>query len=109
LRRILFVCARNRLRSPTAEAIFASVEGIEAISAGTASDAECQVSRDLIEWADEIYVMEPRQKKLLLKRFGGAVQGKSLVSLGIPDRYTYMQPELVALLKVKLAHVLDRV
>jgi predicted protein tyrosine phosphatase len=109
LRRILFVCARNRLRSPTAEAIFASVDGIEVSSAGTAPDAECPISADLIEWADEIYVMESRQKKLLQSRFGKAIQGKSLVSLGIPDRYTYMQPELVALLKAKLAPVLDRI
>jgi len=39
-RRLLFVCSRNRLRSPTAEAICLGLDGIEAISAGTNNDAE---------------------------------------------------------------------
>ena len=33
--RILFVCSENRLRSPTAAAVFSDYDGIEAISAGT--------------------------------------------------------------------------
>jgi predicted protein tyrosine phosphatase len=49
------VCARNRLRSLTAEAIFTGVsksrgvEGLEVSSAGTAFDA------DLLEGADAIF------------------------------------------------------
>jgi predicted protein tyrosine phosphatase len=108
LRRLLFVCARNRLRSPTAEALFASLEGIEVGSAGTAPDAECPISLDMIEWADMIFVMESRQRKVLQSRFGKALQGKHIVCLGIPDRYTYMQPELVALLRAKLAPFLGQ-
>ena len=33
--RLLFVCSRNRLRSPTAAAVFSSYPGLEAMSAGT--------------------------------------------------------------------------
>lgn len=62
----------------------------------------------MIEWADAIFVMESHQKKILQQRFGKALQSKSVVSLGIPDRYSYMQPELVALLKAKLAPFLSR-
>ncbi len=50
--RILFVCSENRLRSPTAEAVFSKYEGVEAIGAGTNADAETPVTGDLIEWAD---------------------------------------------------------
>jgi len=107
LRRLLFVCARNRLRSPTAEAIFASVEGIEVSSAGTAPDAECPVSADLIEWADEIYVMERRQSKLLQQRFAEALAGRRIVCLDVGDRYTYMQPELIDLLRSRMAEYLQ--
>jgi predicted protein tyrosine phosphatase len=32
--KLLFICSKNRLRSPTAEAIFTSYEGLEADSAG---------------------------------------------------------------------------
>lgn len=99
----MFVCARNRLRSPTAEAIFASVDGIEVSSAGTAPDADCPISADLIDWADELFVMEARQRKLLLERFGAALADKRVVCLGVPDRYEYMQPELIEVLQEKMA------
>jgi len=105
----LFVCARNRLRSTTAEAIFASVDGIAVSSAGTAADAECLISADLVDWADELYVMEARQRKLLLQRFGRALADKKIVCLGVLDRYEYMQPELIEILKMKMAPYLPPV
>lgn len=99
----MFVCARNRLRSPTAEAIFASVDGVEVSSAGTAPDADCPISADLIDWANELFVMESRQRKILLQRFGTALADENTVCLGVPDRYEYMQPELIELLRAKMA------
>jgi UDP-N-acetylmuramyl pentapeptide synthase len=38
-RHILFVCSRNRLRSPTAEQVFADWPGVETASAGLSPDA----------------------------------------------------------------------
>jgi predicted protein tyrosine phosphatase len=100
--RLLFVCSRNRLRSPTAEAVFGGYEGIEALSAGTAPDAETPVSAELIEWADVVFAMEGVHRKRLNGKFGALLQGKRVVVLGIRDEYAYMQPELVALLKSKV-------
>src|SRR5580692_11504336 len=48
--KFLFVCSANRLRSPTAEAAFSNIQGVQALSAGTNPDAETPVSADLIEW-----------------------------------------------------------
>jgi len=101
MRRVLFICGKNRRRSPTAEAIFSGVSGFEVSSAGTASDAECRVSTDLIEWADEIVAMESRYARQLRKQFVAALHNKRLVILDIPDKYTYMQPELIAELQAK--------
>jgi predicted protein tyrosine phosphatase len=42
--RILFICARNRLRSPTAEHVFATYPNVETDSAGVNHDAEVPVS-----------------------------------------------------------------
>ena len=86
LRNLLFVCARNRLRSPTAEAIFAAVAGVQIASAGTAPDAECLVSSDLVEWAHEIFVMEQRQRKALENRFAASLRKKRVVCQNVPDR-----------------------
>jgi len=108
MKRLLFVCAKNRLRSPTAEAVFSGFDGIETSSAGTAPDAECVIDLGMVEWADAIFVMEARHKKFLQTRFADGLKGKSVICLGVPDRYTYMQPELVDLLRQKMAAYLSQ-
>ena len=77
------------------------MSGHEISSAGTAPDAECVLSGDLVEWADMLLVMERKQRTALLSRFGRQAAAKRIVVLGIPDCYGYMQPELVELLKRK--------
>lgn len=99
---VLFVCSRNRLRSPTAEAVFSEVEGIEVASAGTSSDAEEVVGSDQLQWADLIVVMESRHKRALTRDHGRWLKGKRVVVLNIPDRYDYMDPELIALLQERV-------
>jgi predicted protein tyrosine phosphatase len=93
--KILFVCGKNRRRSPTAEELFAGMDGIEVSSAGTSSESECPVSWDLLEWADLVFVMERSQKRHLNARFVHILKDKRVVCLNIPDDYEYMQPELI--------------
>jgi len=106
MQRVLFICSRNRLRSPTAAEVFASPD-IETDSAGLAPDAECVLSAEQVEWADLIFVMERQHKVKLKQRFAAAVQGKRIVCLDIPDRYHFMQPELIALLRQKIGRNLS--
>ncbi len=101
--KLLFVCSRNRLRSPTAEAVFSVYEGVAALSAGTNPDAENPVSADLIEWADLVFAMESVHRRRLQKQFGPLLRAKRIVVLGIPDNYKYMQPELVRILEKAIA------
>lgn len=96
---ILFVCTENRLRSATAEAVFCDRVGIDAIGAGTNADAPTPVSGDLIEWADVVLVMETTHREKIARKYQRLLKGKKLAVLNIPDRYTYMQPELVELLE----------
>lgn len=100
--KILFVCSENRLRSPTAEAIFSQYEGVDAISAGTNPHATTPVSAELIEWADVILVMEDVHKIALRRRFATELDGKKVGVLGLADIYDYMEPVLVQLLKEKV-------
>jgi predicted protein tyrosine phosphatase len=102
MRRLLFVCSRNRLRSPTAEQVFANWPGVETDSAGLASDAETILSADQIEWADVIFVMEKAHRAKLTRQFKAHVNGKKVVCLDIPDDYEFMQPELIRLLETKV-------
>ncbi|WP_429283283.1 low molecular weight protein tyrosine phosphatase family protein [Paraburkholderia sp. GAS41] len=106
MNRALFVCSRNRLRSPTAEAVFAAWPGVETDSAGLAPDAETVLSAEQIEWAQVIFVMERAHKTKLSKGFSSQIRGKKIVCLDIPDRYEFMQPELVTVLKKKVERFL---
>ena len=100
--KVLFICSRNRLRSPTGEAVFNEVEGVEARSAGTARDAEHQITLDDIRWADLILAMEDKHANRIRADFRQSVAHKTIHVLAIPDDYKYMQDELVALLRSKV-------
>jgi predicted protein tyrosine phosphatase len=102
MQRLLFVCSQNRLRSPTAEAIFNNIPDVEAASAGLNHDAVTPLSGDLIEWADIIFVMEKAHRNKLQKRFREVLRGKRVVTLGVPDIYEFMEPSLVELLRSAL-------
>ena len=99
--RLLFVCSQNKLRSPTAEAVFSEYPGVEADSAGLNHDAEVPLSDEQLEWADVVIVMEKTHRGRLNRRFSHALKGKRVVVLGITDDYAYMDPGLVELLKVR--------
>ena len=100
---ILFVCSENRLRSPTGEQVFSAYEGINAIGAGTNSDAETTLSGDLIEWADIIFVMEQSHRNKVSKKFRDLLKNKKLICLDIPDHYDRMDPVLIRLLENRVS------
>lgn len=100
---ILFLCSQNRLRSPTAEQIFADYAGINVYSAGLDHTAINPLSADLLEWADIIFVMEPSHRKKLQKKFKPWLKDQSIISLGIPDDYEFMDPTLIDILKTKVS------
>jgi len=99
---VLFVCSRNRLRSPTAELVFSDPPDIETASAGTSPDAETVVSADLVEWADIIFAMETVHKRKLNEKFSSLLKRRRLVVLGIPDNYEYMDEGLITVLRQKV-------
>ena len=98
--RILFVCTGNVDRSKTAEEMFKNIEDVKAKSAGTSITATTPLSKELIDWADRIFVMEDEHKKAVLKLSPEA--GDKVECLDIPDRYCHGQPELKRLLMEKL-------
>ena len=104
--RALFLCSRNRLRSPTAEAVFAAWPGVETDSAGRAPDADRRGAAEQLDWADVVFVMERAHQARLAAQFGAHLRHKKIVCLDIPDRYAYMQPELVTLLERKAGPLL---
>jgi predicted protein tyrosine phosphatase len=109
MKKLLFLCSQNRLRSPTAEAVFSEYEGLEVESAGLDRYAELPVSTEMIEWADIIFVMEKSHRNKLSKNFQSFLKGKKVICLDIPDDFEYMEPVLINLLKKKVLPLLGTI
>lgn len=101
MKNVLFVCSQNKLRSPTAEQVFAARRDIEVDSAGTNHDAENPLTAELVAWADIIFVMEKTHRVKLQKKFAKALKAH-VVCLDIPDNYAFMDPLLVARLEERV-------
>lgn len=106
MKRILFVCSQNKLRSPTAEHVFSQYAGLEVLSAGTNNDAINPITPELILWAEKILVMENMHRQKLQKRYRNELNGKNIICLGIPDNFEFMDPELIRILKIKVPQFL---
>lgn len=102
MKRVLFVCSQNRLRSPTAEQVFSAWPGIEVSSAGLNNEAENPVTPELLEWADLVFVMEKAHRSKLAKKFRSHLKNAKVVCLDIPDDFQYMEPALVLVLNERV-------
>ena len=104
MKRVLFVCSQNKLRSPTAEQLFCDAPGFDVASAGTDESAVVPLSVELVEWADVLFVMERNHKNRVQKKFKPHLKDKRVVCLDIPDDYDFMDPDLVKLLEQRLGY-----
>jgi predicted protein tyrosine phosphatase len=101
--RILFVCTANVDRSPTAEDLYREDDRYEVRSAGVAPYATVPLTRDLLLWADRVFVMnesEDQHRTIIRIRFPDV--DRPLVDLDIEDRWRRGDPELVGLLLRRL-------
>ncbi|WP_118134201.1 low molecular weight protein tyrosine phosphatase family protein [Oceanicella sp. SM1341] len=98
---LLFICGKARRRSPTAAAVAAERLGLPTDCAGLSADADERVTPEHLAWADVVVVMERAQLSRLKRQLGHCLKGKRLVCLDIPDRYGYMEPELVGLISAR--------
>jgi predicted protein tyrosine phosphatase len=105
---VLFICSKNRLRSPTAEQVFSAWPGLETDSAGISTEADVVLSSEQVDWADIIFVMEKVHRSKLTRRFRRHLDGKRLICLDILDNYAFMDPALVQLLEAKVRHFLPQ-
>ena len=100
--KLLFVCSRNRRRSLTAEKLFAGFPAYQVRSVGTQPEARIVITEGHIGWADVIFVMEKSHLNRIRRKFPHALTGKRVITLGIPDEYEFMQPELLDELRGRL-------
>ncbi|MEP3478440.1 MAG: phosphotyrosine protein phosphatase [Fuerstiella sp.] len=94
----LFVCSKNKWRSPTAERIFRNDSRFAVRSCGLSKQAVRTITHKDVDWADVIFVMEAEHKSRLRQSFRRELNDTIVDCLDIPDDYQFMDPELVELL-----------
>jgi predicted protein tyrosine phosphatase len=102
----LFVCAANRNRSPTAEGVFRALAAdagfdVRVSSAGLSPFSERPVTKELVDSADLIFVMEEYMARELETGYGQ--DPAKVICLDIPDIYLRDDPLLVVILREVLA------
>ena len=101
--RILFVCTANVDRSRTAEDIYHRDPRFEVASAGVAPYAATALSRELLLWADRVFVMNERDDRHMTAiRMRFPRIDRPIFDLKIEDRWHRGDPELVDLLLKRL-------
>jgi len=95
---ILFVCGRNKWRSPTAVHTYRNDDRLEARAAGISTKSKHQISKADVEWADLILVMESEYKAWILGRFQD-LKLPRIASLDIPDEFASLDAELIELIR----------
>ena len=106
MKRVLFVCGQNELRSPTAERLFSGRRDLEVASAGLNHESPQPVTAELLAWADVICVMEKAHLIRMRRRFRRHLNRQRLVCLNIPDVYEFMDPALIELLEARVPRYL---
>jgi predicted protein tyrosine phosphatase len=101
-KKILFVCSLNWHRSKTAETYFSNLEKFDVKSAGIKNYAEKPITKELLDWADLIFVMEEKHKKNIEEKFANSKEKYNIICLNIEDIYRYMDHELISILRDKM-------
>lgn len=104
---VLFVCAMNQWRSPTAEALYRSDPRLSVRSAGVRSGARRRISRGDLDWADLIFVMEREHQQRIREDFRD-LELPPIVNLEIPDDFQRYDAELQSLLRAAIDPELGR-
>ncbi len=105
--KLLFICSRNKWRSLTAEKVFEQYHMYDVKSAGTEDNARIKVNSGHVGWADFIFVMEKKHERRLKDKFGHELNAKQIIRLDIPDEYTFMDEELIELLKIRVSEFIE--
>lgn len=103
MKKILFVCSRNRWRSLTAETIYKNSAEYHVKSAGTEDSARIKINSKLILWAEIIFVMEKKHIEKMMQKFPSEIIDKKVIVLDIPDIYKYMDKELIEEIKTSIS------
>lgn len=105
--KILFVCGRNKRRSPTAEKIFKGDPRMVVRSAGTSDSSKRRITADDLAWADLVLVMQRKYAARIKVAFKDIDPLPPMESLDIGDDYIFMETGLINVLRSSVDEALE--
>lgn len=99
--RVLFVCALNQWRSPTAEHLYRDDARLQVRSAGIRAEARRRISESDLTWADVVFVMDRDQKRWIREHFP-SLDLPDIRILDVTDEFEYMDPRLQVALRTAI-------
>lgn len=95
---VLFICAMNQWRSPTAERAYRNDPRVSVRSAGVNQSARRRISGAELDWADLVLTMEQAHIHRIREQFR-AGEIPAIECLDIPDDFRFGDPELIKLIR----------
>jgi predicted protein tyrosine phosphatase len=106
--KVLFVCGRNKRRSPTAEHIYKNDRRMEVRAVGLGETSPRQVTAGDVAWADLILPMERKNAIRLKVMFPQFDPFPDMEILDICDDYKFRDKKLVEILQETVEAALER-
>ena len=98
MKKLLFICAGNIQRSPSFEIWFKKNRPeYEVKSTGTDYGYPERMNKELLEWADKIFLMDLEQEMFVAMKFPEYLNKTEII--GCKDRYDRESPKLIALIE----------
>jgi predicted protein tyrosine phosphatase len=98
MKNLLFVCEGNEQRSPSFEKWFKEHRPQYNVrSAGTRSVYFEQISEDILEWADRVFLMDLEQERFIGREFSEFLYKTEVI--GCSDQYARESSELIRLIE----------
>ena len=111
-KRVLCVCSAGLLRSPTASHVLHGEFGYNTRAVGVdIGHALIPIDDVLINWADEIVVMDEYQKQQVIRidpDLDEQIVSDKIIVLNVPDNYEYMNEKLQEIILRKYKQLTEK-
>lgn len=98
MKNLLFVCEGNEQRSPSFEIWFKEHRPKYNVrSAGTDSVYFEQINKDILEWADRIFLMDLEQERFIGREYPEYIDKTEII--GCSDQYARGDPQLIRVIE----------
>lgn len=98
MKKLLFVCGRNEQRSPSFEIWFKEYKPeYEVMSAGITKALPGEINRDMLNWADMVFLMDLEQEIFIKREFPEFISKCEII--GCSDQYPRASEQLNRVIK----------